>query len=117
MTRTQIFFFALVAVVSCAKLRKSVKNNPNISKKSLVPAANFKKCNRKDPKWEECVKEAIVDALPQLTKSFDEVNLPNFEPLWIPQVAIAGGGNVAMTQNYKNCKIFGLTKMKLDKAG
>ncbi|XP_068900919.1 uncharacterized protein [Tenebrio molitor] len=82
-------------------------------------AANFKKCNRKDPKWKDCVKETIDDALPQLTmtKSFDEVNLPNFEPLWIPQVIIAGGGSVAVTQNYKNCKIFGLTKMKLDKAG
>jgi hypothetical protein len=56
-------------------------------------------------------------ALPQLTKSFDEVNLPNFELLWIPQVIIAGGGSVAVTQSYKNCKIFGLTKMKLDKAG
>ncbi|KAH0808233.1 hypothetical protein GEV33_014558 [Tenebrio molitor] len=97
---TNVFFFALVAVVSCAKL-----------------PANFKKCNRKDPKWKDCVKEAIDDALPQLTKSFDEVNLPNFEPLWIPQVIIAGGGSVAVTQNYKNCKIFGLTKMKLDKAG
>ncbi|KAH0809714.1 hypothetical protein GEV33_013075 [Tenebrio molitor] len=79
--------------------------------------SNFKKCNRKDPKWKDCVKEAIDDALPQLTKSFDEVNLPNFEPLWIPQVIIAGGGSVAVTQNYKNCKIFGLTKMKLNKAG
>jgi hypothetical protein len=117
MRRTHVFLFALVGVISCTKLRKSLKNDRKISKKYPVPAANFKKCNRKDPKWKDCVKEAIDDALPQLTKSFDEVNLPNFEPLWIPQVIIAGGGSVAVTQNYKNCKIFGLTKMKLNKAG
>jgi hypothetical protein len=104
-----------VSIVSCAKPRKPVKNNRNISK-TFVPAASFKKCNRKDPKWKECFKEAAADALPQLSKSFDEVNLPSLEPLWIPQLTIVGGGSVAVTQNYKNCKIFGLSKMKLDKA-
>jgi hypothetical protein len=44
------------------------------------------------------------------------VNLPSLEPLWIPELTIAAGGSVAVTQNYKNSKIFGLTKMKLDKA-
>ncbi|KAJ3618211.1 hypothetical protein MTP99_006233 [Tenebrio molitor] len=99
MSRTLVFLFVLVSVVSCAK-----------------PPASFKKCNRKDPKWKECFKEAAADALPQLSKSFDEVNLPSLEPLWIPQLTIVGGGSVAVTQNYKNCKIFGLSKMKLDKA-
>jgi hypothetical protein len=115
MSRTLVFLFVLVSVVSCAKPRKPVKNDRNISK-TFVPAASFKKCNRKDPKWKECFKEAAADALPQLSKSFDEVNLPSLEPLWIPQLTIVGGGSVAVTQNYKNCKIFGLSKIKLDKA-
>jgi hypothetical protein len=84
--------------------------------KNCVPATNFKKCNRKDPKWKECVLEAGSDAISQLTRPFPEVNLPNLEPLVIQEVNVGTAtGGVSLTQNYKNLTIFGLTGAKLEK--
>ncbi|CAH1382301.1 unnamed protein product, partial [Tenebrio molitor] len=82
---------------------------------NCVLAANFKKCNRKEPKWKECVFEATIDGLPQLTKPFPEVNIPTVDPLEVPEINIEGSGRVAVNQHFSNVKIFGLSTVKVDK--
>ncbi|RZC41113.1 JHBP domain containing protein [Asbolus verrucosus] len=86
-----------------------------LSDSAKIPP-NFKKCNRKQPDLKECVLGAVRDGAPQLAKPFREVGLPSVEPLEVAQVTIkAGSGAVAVDQNFKNCKIYGLSGMQLDK--
>ncbi|KAH0820768.1 hypothetical protein GEV33_002023 [Tenebrio molitor] len=82
---------------------------------SVKIPANFKKCNRKEPKWKECVFEAGIDGLSQMTKSFPELNIPNLNPLEVPEINIEGSGRVSVNQHFNNVKIFGITKVKADK--
>jgi hypothetical protein len=59
--------------------------------------------------------EAGIDGLSQLTKSFPELNIPNLDPLEVPEINIEGSGRVSVNQHFNNVKIFGITKVKADK--
>ncbi|KAJ3618218.1 hypothetical protein MTP99_006239 [Tenebrio molitor] len=76
---------------------------------------NFKKCNRKEPKWKECVYEAGIDGLSQLTKPFPGLNIPTVDPLDVPEINIQGAGRVAVNQHFKNVKIYGISTVKPEK--
>ncbi|KAJ3635306.1 hypothetical protein MTP99_008223 [Tenebrio molitor] len=94
-----LVLLASFAVISCVKL-----------------PPNFKKCNRNEPTWKECVLEAGRDGIPQLNRRYEELNLPNIEPFTLPELSISGGsGTSVVTQTYKKSKISGLTKIKVDK--
>ncbi|KAH0812333.1 hypothetical protein GEV33_010458 [Tenebrio molitor] len=78
--------------------------------------SNFQKCNRKQPDLKECVLKAVQDAVPQLTRAYDEVNIPNVHPLEVAEATIgAGSGSVAVEQKFKQCKLDGFHTMKIDK--
>ncbi|RZC33339.1 JHBP domain containing protein [Asbolus verrucosus] len=79
---------------------------------NFVP--NFKKCDRRRPDLHECVLQTSRQVLPQLARpSFD---LPNLDPLEIPQITIkSGGGSVAVDQTYRNCKMYGLLGVKIER--
>ncbi|KAJ3650906.1 hypothetical protein Zmor_016981 [Zophobas morio] len=77
---------------------------------------NFKRCLRKDPEFKKCYIKAAQFGITQLTKPYKAFDLPNLEPLLVPSLTIAGrGGVVDVDQTFKNCKVHGLTTMKLDK--
>jgi hypothetical protein len=59
--------------------------------------------------------EAATDGWSQLTKPFPELNLPNVDPLLIPEIHIEGSGRVAVSQHFKNTRIFGLSTINANK--
>ncbi|XP_044260355.1 protein takeout-like [Tribolium madens] len=77
---------------------------------------NFRKCNRNQPDLKQCVLEAAQHAVPQLTKPFPHLNIPNLEPLLIPELDIIknGQGKVAVNQYYSNCLFYGFSSIKFD---
>ncbi|KAH0818502.1 hypothetical protein MTP99_013114 [Tenebrio molitor] len=78
--------------------------------------ANFQKCDRKQPDLKECVLKAAQNGIPQLTRAYDEVNIPNVHPLEVAEATIgAGTGSVAVEQKFKQCKLDGFHEMKVDK--
>ncbi|KAJ3618228.1 hypothetical protein MTP99_006249 [Tenebrio molitor] len=90
----------LIFVVSCA----SVKLPPD-----------FQKCNRRQSDLKKCVLKSAQDGISQLTRAYDEVNIPNVHPLEVAELTIeAGSGPVAFDQKFKQCKLDGFHKMKLD---
>ncbi|KAJ3618233.1 hypothetical protein MTP99_006254 [Tenebrio molitor] len=77
---------------------------------------NFQKCNRKQPDLKECVLKAAQNGISQLTRAYDEVNIANVNPVEVSEVTIgAGAGSVAVEQKFKECKLDGFHKMKVDK--
>jgi hypothetical protein len=59
---------------------------------------------------------AVQDGVPQLTRAYDEVNIPNAHPLEVAEVVIgAGTGPVAAEQKFKQCKLDGFHEVKVDK--
>jgi hypothetical protein len=80
-------------------------------------ASTFKKCDKKQSDFDQCLSTAVKDALPQLNVEKKEVGLPSFEPLEVPSLVIgAGTGPVGLVQNYKNIKLSGFTKAESLKA-
>ncbi|RZC41112.1 JHBP domain containing protein [Asbolus verrucosus] len=81
-----------------------------------VPASNFQKCNRKDPDFKECVLKAAQDGFLQLSKPHREVNLHTLDPLEVLELKIkAGTQTVAVDQNFKNCKLYGIDRTQLSR--
>ncbi|CAH1383478.1 unnamed protein product [Tenebrio molitor] len=79
--------------------------------------STFKKCDKKQSDFDQCLSTAVKDALSQLNIGKKEVGLPNFEPLEVPSLVIgAGTGPVGFVQNYKNIKLSGFTKVDSLKA-
>ncbi|KAH0821936.1 hypothetical protein GEV33_000855 [Tenebrio molitor] len=80
-------------------------------------ASTFKKCDKKQSDFDQCLSTAVKDALSQLNIGKKEVGLPSFEPLEVPSLVIgAGTGPVGFVQNYKNIKLSGFTKVDSLKA-
>ncbi|CAH1383479.1 unnamed protein product [Tenebrio molitor] len=73
--------------------------------------STFKKCDKKQRDFNQCLSTAVRDALSQLNVQKKEIGLPCFEPLEIPSMVVgAGTGVVDFAQNYEYIKISGLTK-------
>ncbi|KAH0821070.1 hypothetical protein GEV33_001721 [Tenebrio molitor] len=97
------------------KLGDNVNQVLNDNWKEVFDDRQLSKSARKEPKWKECVFEAATDGWSQLTKPFPELNLPNVAPLLIPEIHIEGSGRVAVSQHFKNTKIFGLSTINANK--
>ncbi|CAH1383481.1 unnamed protein product [Tenebrio molitor] len=79
--------------------------------------STFKKCDKKQSDFDQCLSTVVKDALSQLNVEKKEVGLPSFEPLEVPSLVIgAGTGPVGFAQNYKNVKLSGFTKIDSLKA-
>ncbi|RZB38887.1 JHBP domain containing protein, partial [Asbolus verrucosus] len=79
-------------------------------------ASTFQKCNRKEPDFDECVLTAAQGGLAQLTHPVKEISFSGLEPVEILELKIeAGHQTVAVDQNFKNCKLYGLSKTRLSK--
>jgi hypothetical protein len=98
-----------------------VNNSPSLLSLSVYcyrfTASTFKKCDKKQSDFDQCLSTAVKDALSQLNVGKKEVGLPSFEPLEVPSLVIgAGKGPVGFVQNYKNIKLSGFTKVDSLKA-
>ncbi|KAL3270740.1 hypothetical protein HHI36_021265 [Cryptolaemus montrouzieri] len=83
-----VLFFEIFAIALAAKL-----------------PPNFKKCKIND---QECLKNALQDALPNLKGGLSELGLPSLDPLYIPEMTIGAGQNVVqLTQKYKEANLYG----------
>ncbi|KAJ3650896.1 hypothetical protein Zmor_016971 [Zophobas morio] len=98
-TQSLVFVFACIA----------------LSEPKIPP--NFKRCYRKDPDFRKCMFAAVQLAAPQLTKPYRAIAVPNLEPVEVSSLQVKGGGGVvAVNQNLKNCKLYGLTKSEIYQA-
>ncbi|XP_068900517.1 uncharacterized protein [Tenebrio molitor] len=95
----------------------SVFNNlfSKVSLEDAFDSPDFQKCNRRQSDLKKCVLKSAQDGISQLTRAYDEVNIPNVHPLEVAELTIeAGSGPVAFDQKFKQCKLDGFHKMKLD---
>ncbi|KAJ8985208.1 hypothetical protein NQ317_018237, partial [Molorchus minor] len=76
--------------------------------------SNWGKCSKKDPNFNECLKDNIEDAIHKLKNGSPELGLKRFEPLDIPELIIGQGkGPVNVAQHFKDVKLHGLTESKV----
>ncbi|KAG5326904.1 TAKT protein, partial [Acromyrmex heyeri] len=74
-------------------------------------ASNFKTCKKSDPKFEECLTDAIKDAIVSMAKGLKSFKILPIEPLAVDSIKIGNSeGTVSLKQEYRNIKIHGLTK-------
>ncbi|CAH1379867.1 unnamed protein product [Tenebrio molitor] len=71
----------------------------------------FTKCDKRKIDFDDCLSEAIKNAITQLDKPMEQYHLPSLEPLFVPLIL----PNVDMApysvSKFKNFKIFGHTKI------
>ncbi|EFA05096.1 Protein takeout-like Protein [Tribolium castaneum] len=75
----------------------------------------FKKCNV-NANLNQCLAEAIPDAIRQLKTPMRKIGLPSLQPLVIPEMTIApGDGLLGFYQNYTNLRVGGFDKISCHK--
>jgi hypothetical protein len=77
----------------------------------IVLASTFTKCDKRKIDFDDCLSEAIKNAVSQLDKPMDEYNLPSFEPFFIPIILSKAVQNGNFDNKLKNYRIFGHTKI------
>jgi hypothetical protein len=105
-------------VASCTGVALRNNSNTLFCKFSNLqfPAPNFQKCNRNQPDLKECLLKAAQNGISQLTRAYDEVNIPNVHPLDVAEILIeAGTDPVEVEKEFGGCKLDGFHEMKLDK--
>ena len=77
------------------------------------------KCSRKDPNIDKCFLEAAQIGVNQATKYYSQIGLASFAPLEISELKIGAGSQsvVNVEQNFKNCKLYGISEAKVDEFG
>ncbi|XP_044764567.1 protein takeout-like [Coccinella septempunctata] len=71
----------------------------------------FKRCSIKD---NECLVEAVQEAIPKFKDGIKEFGIPPTDPLFIPEMSIGGGQQVIqLNQVYKNVSLKGLSNSKV----
>ncbi|RZC33943.1 JHBP domain containing protein, partial [Asbolus verrucosus] len=81
-----------------------------------IRASSFRKCNRTQDDFNQCLATALQDALSQLTKPFPEVGLPSLDPLETPALTVPAGSSILQfPQVYTNFNIYGLTNGNVTK--
>ncbi|XP_049802369.1 protein takeout-like [Schistocerca nitens] len=88
---------AVAAAVACA------------ARAAHLPA-DWKRCSQNDPKFDECLVEAIQDTLPKLKNGVRELDMLPLDPLEITALEIdKGDGPVGIGLKFKNMKIYGIS--------
>lgn len=72
--------------------------------------ADFKLCKQSDPKLNECLKDAVADALPKVAKGVPSLGVPPIDPLEITSLIIGeGSGPINVNLEFKNIKLEGFS--------
>ncbi|XP_077298428.1 protein takeout-like [Arctopsyche grandis] len=75
---------------------------------------DFKRCSQNSAGLNDCLKNAVPDALRKMIKGIPDLNVPRLEPLSVSTIDIqTGSGPVSIRQVYNNIKILGLTNSTL----
>ncbi|CAH2093367.1 unnamed protein product [Euphydryas editha] len=78
--------------------------------KNVESAPDFTRCRQRDSKLNDCLKNAVPDALRRMKEGVPALSVPPLEPLHVSGMNIdAGVGPVVLTQNYRGIKLHGLT--------
>ncbi|XP_068901954.1 circadian clock-controlled protein daywake-like [Tenebrio molitor] len=83
---------------------------------SLTMPYTFKRCDKRTSDFNDCLSDAIQDAISQLDRPMEEYGLPSLEPLQLSNVSPRLGRKVDFQHSYKNFKIYGRTKISKTKA-
>ncbi|KAJ8917358.1 hypothetical protein NQ315_002380 [Exocentrus adspersus] len=76
--------------------------------------SNFGRCSKSDPRFNECMRANIEDAIHKLKEGSKELGLKRFDPLDIPELVIGEGkGPVNVVQHFKDVELYGLTGSKV----
>ncbi|KAH0814086.1 hypothetical protein GEV33_008703 [Tenebrio molitor] len=78
--------------------------------------STFTKCDKRKIDFDNCLSEAIKNAISQLDKPMEEYNLPSFEPFFVPIILSKAVKNGNFDNKLKNYRIFGHTKITYLKA-
>ncbi|KYN18498.1 PREDICTED: protein takeout-like [Trachymyrmex cornetzi] len=82
-----------------------------VSATALDLPSNFKTCKKSDPKFLECLTDAVKDAVVSMAKGLKSFKILPIEPLAVDRIKIGSSeGSVSLKQEYRNVKIHGLTK-------
>lgn len=83
----------------------------------MITASYFKKCYRNDSNFQACLTEAVQLGFIQITHPIPELNLVTMDPLDISELTFAPKAQSAidLSQKYKNCKMYGTSKSKVQK--
>ncbi|KAK2582559.1 hypothetical protein KPH14_004850 [Odynerus spinipes] len=78
---------------------------------ALDPPSNFKLCKRNDPRYSDCIADAVTKAVTSLAGGLKAFKILPLEPLAVDNIKIGEAeGSVSLMQEYKNIKLHGLTK-------
>ncbi|XP_046684382.1 protein takeout-like [Homalodisca vitripennis] len=77
---------------------------------------DFKRCKKHDPKMNECLKEAIQNALVSLTKGVPALGVLTIDPLRVTHLLIdQGTGPVSIKLDFNELDIHGLGSARIDR--
>ena len=113
--RVLCVFVLSVTWCTALNLRKFVRFfslGVNLSWK--ITASSFKKCDLRASDFDQCLSNAIQDAIQHLKEPLLEYGLPQLEPFQTPKEVILEYGNetTGIRQKYSNLKITGFTKIE-----
>ncbi|KAJ3617211.1 hypothetical protein MTP99_007455 [Tenebrio molitor] len=81
--------------------------------------SSFTKCDKRKPDFNECLSEAVRNAIGQLVKPMEKYHLPSFEPFQFaslsPKSGVQGGSSSTVVK-FRNYRIYGRTKIDSSKA-
>ncbi|KAJ8922054.1 hypothetical protein NQ315_008695 [Exocentrus adspersus] len=75
-------------------------------------ASYVKECKRSDPKFDECVKQHAIEAIPSILKGDKEYNYPKLDPLNITEITLNTGTQLSI--KLKDIVLSGLNGIKIE---
>ncbi|KAF2900824.1 hypothetical protein ILUMI_05363 [Ignelater luminosus] len=84
----------------------------NVNAEELPP--EYQRCKHDDPKFSECMKDAVQTSLLKLENGISSLKVPTIQPLNVPSITIGEGkGAVNVVQKYKNYNLYDLSTGKI----
>jgi hypothetical protein len=76
-----------------------------------VSTPTFTKCDKREIDFNDCLSEAIKNAITQLDKPMEQYHLASLEPLFVPLILPKIDKAPYSVSKFKKFKIFGHTKI------
>jgi hypothetical protein len=77
----------------------------------VISASTFTKCDKRKIDFNDCLSEAIKNAITQLDKPMEQYHLSSLEPFFMPLIFPKIDMAPYFVNKFKNIKIFGHTKI------
>jgi hypothetical protein len=80
----------------------------------IFVSVEIPKCSRRDPQINQCIKNAIAQLRPLISKGVPEIGLPAGEPLRIDSIGLDNNaGNVRIKGTFTNMIIGGISNFSI----